>query len=234
MKLSHATGEMLDLIEKAWYRNSKRMVDTFRPIETCAHIIQNTDSAWYKLEPYDAWLYVLDIVPGHMATLHALNLEGKKALDKDLIRAELLTIMRDFNLRRLNVAIPAPVNDIKGILGWLGFIHEGVAREASVFDGVFVDTDLFGLLRREIEHDAIADRQAPRPKRKRRRRRGRRKKKWVTTTTPTESPSSPREESPSSEPPPETGPTARVTQEPPSLPATSQDPASISEGDRHV
>ena len=178
MKLEAADEETLRKIAQAWEKNAKRMQDEDRNFETLAHIIQNTDCQWYQVGHFDAWLYVRDILPGRMATLHALNLEGKRALDKDLIRAELLSIMREFDLRRLNVVVPSPVADLKGVLAWLGFIHEGRLRDFVMFDGRFTDSDMYSLLRREIEHDAIvAVVKEPLKERKtRRRRRSRRRK----------------------------------------------------------
>jgi hypothetical protein len=182
MRLTEATEELLEKLARAWLRAGKRMADEDRPIEVLAHILHETDSTWYQLPGYEAWLYVRDIRQGHMASLHALNLDGKRALDRDLIRRELLLIMRDFDLRRLNVLIPAPVVDVKAILYWLGFEAEGRIRDACVFEGEFTDSEVFGILRRELEHDLIQEVAPPPQKEKKRRRRSRRnrKKKWAS------------------------------------------------------
>lgn len=191
MRLSGADEELLRKLANAWVKNSIRMQDADRPLDVLAFVLQETDSVWYQLGSYDAWLYIRDIVPGRRATLHALNLDGNRAADRDLIRTELLEIMREWDLRRLDVVIPSPVVDLKGLLFWLGFVHEGQLRDAAVFNGEFTDSDIFGLLRREVEHDPISGLAPPPKKDKKRRRRGRRKKnfrkkreKWDSKTTP--------------------------------------------------
>ena len=183
MKLTEATPEVLEKLESAWYRAQKRMEDVDRPIEVLAHVLTQTDSQWYQLKGYDAWLYVRNIVPGRDASLHALNMDGKRALDRDLIRRELLAIMREWDLRRLTAVLPAPVVDLKAILYWLGFEVEGRIRDACVFNQEFTDTEVFGILRRELEHDLIEEIAPPPQKDKRRRRRSRRnrRRKWANS-----------------------------------------------------
>jgi len=184
MRLTEANEETLEKLARAWQRASGRMADEDRPLEVLAHVLHQTDSTWYQLGGYDAWMYIRDIRSGHMASLHALNLDGARALDRDLIRRELLVMMRDFDLRRLNVLMPAPVVDVKAILYWLGFECEGRIRDACLFDGAFTDSEIFGILRRELEHDAIQEVAPPPQKEKKRRRRSRRnrKKKWASKT----------------------------------------------------
>ena len=188
MRLTEATEETLEKLARAWQRAAKRMADEDRPLGVLAHVINQSDSTWYQLAGYDAWMYIRDIKQGHMASLHALNLDGQRALDRDLIRREMLQMMRDFDLRRLNVLVPAPVVDVKAILYWLGFEAEGRIRDACIFDREFADSEIFGILRRELEHDLIQEVAPPPRKEKKRRRRSRRnrKKKWANSKTHSE------------------------------------------------
>jgi hypothetical protein len=184
VKLAEANDELLEKLGNAWTRASKRMADEDRPIEVLAHVLRNTDSQWYQLPGHQSWLYIRNVIPGRMADLHALNLDGQRALDREAIRAELLAIMREYELRRLNVCVPAPVTDVQAILWWLGFEAEGRVRDACVFNEEFTDSIVWGILRRDLEHDLIADVAPPPKKEKKRRRRSRRRnrRKWVNRT----------------------------------------------------
>lgn len=186
MKLEGYTHELLLDLERAWSACMPNMVDRQRTTDYLAWLLSQTDSQWYQIGDHRAWLYVMNIAPGVSADMHALNLDGWDAVDVPAVRQEILEIMREYNLHRLNVVIPAPVGKLHKALNMLGFTKEGRMRGQLIFNGRHTDAVIYGLMRSEVEHDEIKDVAPPPRKRRRRTRRSRRKgaKKWEKETRP--------------------------------------------------
>lgn len=175
MKVETLTNEVAAEIEAAWLRSWSHQPDYAKDWAYVAWLLTQSDMQLYRLDGHSAWIYLTDITPGVEATMHALNLEGQAGVDRPAARKEILSAMREFNLHRLTVTIPAAFHKLNAATKELGFRREGKMREAAIYDGKYVDMNVYGLMRREVEHDEIKSVAPPLRKKRRRRRRSRRK-----------------------------------------------------------
>lgn len=183
MKVDTLTNEVAAEIEAAWTRSWKNQPDYARDWSYVAWLLTQSDMQLYRLEGHRSWIYLTNITPGVEATMHALNLEGQGGVDPPAARQEILNAMREFNLHRLTVTIPAAFHKLNAATKKLGFRREGKMREAAVYDGKYVDMNVYGLMRREVEHDEVKSVAPPLRKKRRRRRRSRRKAEAVGMPT---------------------------------------------------
>lgn len=173
MRITDLTEDLAQDLYVAWEKALELQPDYARSWEYFAHLLLESDSQWYQLDGFKSWIYITGIGDTE-ATLHALNLEGAKALPA--ARQELKLIMSDFNLHRLTAVLPGPPTKLHRAIKFLGFHKEGRMREALVYDGRPADAVIYGILRREVEHDDAAP--PLRPRRRRRRRSRRKENKW--------------------------------------------------------
>lgn len=180
MRIQEMPPELFRQIAQAWMRNAANMPDMNRNLDIMDWALSPNNAAWYQ-GPGNSWIFLTQIEPSHMATMHALNLDGKKVLeDMKQVHALFREAMDEFSLRRLNVVLPSPAVKVAGAAQRVGFRHEGTMREATIFDGKFADLLIFGLLRSEVpdeEKEEESDSGSPPPAPKKRRRRRRRKAK---------------------------------------------------------
>lgn len=172
---------MFSELQKIWKKNAPEMPDTLRDVENLQFLLfeDGGRSQWYILDDddKDVVFFLTNVVPGLSATFYGLNLQEAP---RDLAIKQLREIMREFDLRRLTLTIPAPVVELQRIVTGLGFWPEGRAKDAAIYNGDYTDMDWFGFYRSEVEHGKVAlsgpaavDLDKP----KKRRRRSRRKKK---------------------------------------------------------
>lgn len=177
-KLQDMTLELLELLRAAWQKNGHNMADADRPSEVLDFLLfqDGGDSQWYEVPGHLAWIYVRNVVPGLSADFHALNLEGERAFNVEQVRGLIREIMREYDLRRLTMVLPAPVTQIQAAAVKLGFAIEGRLVDACIYEGQYTDGILMGFYRGNVEKIALSPAARGAPKRRRRRRSRRRKK----------------------------------------------------------
>jgi hypothetical protein len=126
------------------------------------------DSQWYEME--DAWIYIRNVIPGLGADVHFLCPDGLNGSTRSVLK----DVMREYDLRRLTLAVPAPVTALQDEVAKVGFVREGRLRDATFYGGQYADIVLMGFHRSEVEK-GLPLTQAAKGKKKRRRRRSRRK-----------------------------------------------------------
>lgn len=179
MKITRLPVHAVKELEVLWNKNTPYMADADRPIQNLVYLLtsDNGDSQWYVIDDSDVVFFIRNVIPGVSATFGALNLhEANPGKAKD----ELRVIMREFDLRRLTYLIPAPVIKLVRCATRLGFWPEGRMKDAVIYEGKYVDTDVLGFYRSEVEDGrvSVSGPAAVDPgKPKKRRRRSRRKKK---------------------------------------------------------
>ncbi len=182
MKITNMPEGFLKELVIQWEKNSPLMPDADRPVDSLYYLLASDSGAsqWYVLTPdTDVVFYLRGVIPGVSAVFAALNLGDANA---SLVKTELREIMREYDLRRLTLTVPAPVVEITRIAQSLGFWPEGRMKDATVYNGEYTDLDILGFYRSEVEDGKISV-SGPAAvdvgKVKKRRRRSRRKKKKV-------------------------------------------------------
>lgn len=165
-RLEDPDPETRILIIRSWLDSMPRQVDSERNLDALKALWADPGVIWYR-GPGRSFLYLTDLNPGLSASLHALNLDGKRSLKIKEARSVLLSAMNEWSLHKLNALVPSPLLKVGSAVKALGFRHEGRIREVTLFNGLFTDIDFFGLLKTELEGKP--------PKRRRRRRRSRRR-----------------------------------------------------------
>lgn len=164
-KITSLTPEDSRLIAVAWLEALPRQMDMYRSIEALQEAL--AVALWYR-GPGRSYLYLTGIAPSHMASFHALNLDGRKALrDLRAIRQTIKEIMEENELVRLHSTFPTSLTKVRKACKDLGFRHEGTLRKFGYFDGQLVDVHTMSILFEEFDVE---------PPKRRRRRRSRRKK----------------------------------------------------------
>jgi len=176
-KIQDMSVALLQLLRAAWAKNGRHMADADRPPEVLEFLLfqDGGDSQWYEIPGHLAWIYVRNVVPGLSADFHALNLEGEQAFNVEKVRGVVREIMREYDLRRLTMVLPAPVTNVAGAAARLGFQIEGRLVDACIYDGQFADGLVMGFYRGNVEKVALSPAAQAAPKRRRRRRSRRRK-----------------------------------------------------------
>lgn len=96
-------------------------------------------------------LMLTRILPRFDATAH-FTLWDSKAPGREPIFIGMMQLwMKEFNLHRLSVEVPGVHSGVKRMIKRLGFVEEGIRREASIHRDRWVDMTLFGILRSEVE-----------------------------------------------------------------------------------
>lgn len=175
-KITRMTAELYVKLVEAWHKNSVRMCDADRGLETLEYRLFNDGrTVWYQ-GPGQSWMYISEIAYGGNANLHVLNLDGQAAVQVDKVRPILQEMFREHALQRMSIWIPSPLVRIAHAAQQIGFTPEGRLRDAAIYSGRLVDVEIFGLVRSEIEED-----KKPSKKRKRTRRGRRRTKAKLST-----------------------------------------------------
>lgn len=172
------TLELLELLRAAWAKNGHNMADADRPPEVLDFLLfqDGGDSQWYQVPNHLAWIYVRNVAPGLSADFHALNLEGEAAFNLEQVRGIIREIMREYDLRRLTMVLPAPITHIQAAAAKLGFQIEGRLIDACLYEGKYTDAVLMGFYRGSVEKVALSYAAQAAPKRRRRRRSRRHKR----------------------------------------------------------
>lgn len=179
MKLTELNQEMYEELKQLWTNTDPERPDMERGKELLDHMLFDDGGAsiWYIVPPSGVFI-ITNINPGFGANITPVALY---AVDAETAKAELRSVMREYDLRRITANVPAPIHAVLRNLKQIGFAEEGILRDGTVYDSVFTNAVILGLHRSEVE----AERPLPiagdagkdvGKKRRRRRRRSRRRK----------------------------------------------------------
>jgi hypothetical protein len=186
MKLTaeHFTQEIYHELSQLWSNTDPERPDYERGIELLDHMLFDDGGAsvWYVVPPSGVFV-LTDIKPGFGANFTPVALY---TVDAETAKAELRSVMREYDLRRLTAFAPAPILAGQRNLHQLGFVEEGRLRDGTTYDSSFTDMVVLGLHRSSVEYEVPLPIAGPAgrdvgKKRRRRRRRSRRKKKVTET-----------------------------------------------------
>lgn len=148
-------------IKELWVKASKYPVlfsdSTGGKFEPFYWTLVNPMSIWFEVRSSLSrdgplgLLYLTDIHPGIDATAH-FTFWDKRAVGREpliLFIAEWL--MDHFNLMRLGTAIPPYQKGVVRFVERLGFVKEGEARDATLYNGEVWPLIMFGMTRRDLD-----------------------------------------------------------------------------------
>jgi hypothetical protein len=171
--------EIYEEILHLWNNTDPERPDGERGQELLEHMLFDDGGAsvWYIVPPSGVFA-VTNLKPGFGANILPVALY---TVDAETAKAELRSVMREYDLRRLTAFVPSPILAVQRNLKQIGFTEEGRLRDGTTYDFGFTDLVVFGLHRSDVEQVALpiagpAGRDVGKPRR-RRRRRSRRKKK---------------------------------------------------------
>jgi len=176
MKLAEFSLDWYRPLEKAWLELAPKREDAARNAEMLAYLLfEDGSTHFYQVPNHDAWFYLRNIIPRLSAEFFFLSLEP--LLSKRDTKLAMQEAMREFDLRRLTLTVPAPVNP--KFYQSLGFVQEGRLRDSTIYNDDYCDVIVLGFHRSEVEKNALAltDVAKVDKKTRKRRRRSRRKKK---------------------------------------------------------
>ncbi len=178
MKLTQIDQEIYTELLQLWTNTDPERPDIERGKEVLDHMLFDDGGAsvWYIVPPTGMFI-ITNIEPGIGANITPIALY---TVDAETAKAELRSVMREYDLRRITASIPAPIHSVQLNLLRIGFAREGALRDGTVYDKAFTDQVIFGLHRSEVEALPLPIAgpagQDVGKKRRRRRRRSRRKK----------------------------------------------------------
>lgn len=157
----------MDLFRQLWdWWSAEALSDEMKGQDPFKYMLCETDDIpWYLVDSTVFVVYKLR--PGWDAEMLTLNLDK---VNRDRGVEEINNIFLEHELQRITLPVPHPVRKTARAAHRLGFKMEGRLHNATFYEGIFQDLDLFGAHR-----EAFADGGSPSPTV--RRRRGSRKKK---------------------------------------------------------
>jgi hypothetical protein len=163
-----------------WLNTDSERPDAERGQALLDHLLFDDGGAsvWHIVPPTGVFV-LTKVVPGFAANITPIALY---TVDAETAKAELRSVMREYDLRRIQCLVPAPVHAVRKNLKQIGFAEEGTLRDGTIYNDFYADAVVMGLHRSEVEAET------PLPtagkagsdvgkKRRRRRRRSRRKKR---------------------------------------------------------
>ena len=187
MKLTQLNQETYNELEQLWNKTDPERPDMERGKELLDHMLFDDGGAsiWYVVPPSGVFI-ITNIKPGFGANITPVALY---TVDAEAAKAELRSVMREYDLRRITAIVPAPIHAVLRNLKQIGFAEEGILRDGTVYDSVFTNSVIFGLHRSEVEAEkplpiaGDAGKDVGKKRRRRRRRSRRRKAKGNNGTT---------------------------------------------------
>lgn len=187
MRITQLDQETFLELRQLWLNTDPERPDTERGEGLLEYLLFDDGGAsvWYVVPPSGVFV-ISNIRPGFAANFTPVALY---TVDAEKAKAELRSVMREYDLRKLNAVVPAPVHAVAHNLRQIGFAEEGRLRDGVIYDTLFTDAVVLGLHRSEVENEKptpIAGKAAKdvgkkrRRRRRRSRRRGKRKGKTKT------------------------------------------------------
>jgi hypothetical protein len=179
MKLTKLDQDTYLELSQLWENTDPERPDGERGAELLSHMLFDDGGAsvWYVVPPSGVFV-LTNIQPGFGANITPVALY---TVDAETAKAELRSVMREYDLRRITAFVPAPILAVQKNLHQIGFAEEGRLRDGTTYDLDFTDLVVLGLHRSEVERIPLPIAgpagQDVGKKRRRRRRRSRRKKK---------------------------------------------------------
>lgn len=114
------------------------------------HLTQRRDA--YFLQVGDIGLiYFTQILPEFQGQINIIFWDKKLSKDRaSYVKEACQLVMDQFELIRIAAAVPLPCKPVGKLLLRAGFQQEGYLRKALVYDGTFVDVELFSLMKEDI------------------------------------------------------------------------------------
>ena len=114
--------------------------------------ILSPTSVVLETEDHNAILYMYDLIPDHVAEIHAVFFDKQLSRRAPVLMDCLTWAFVNFNLQRLEASIPVFAMTLCRVLEKkLHFTREGVLRKRAKCNGRFCDLIIFSLLREEHE-----------------------------------------------------------------------------------
>jgi len=156
----------MDLFRQLWdWWDMESLSDDLKGHDPFKYMLCETeDIPWYLVD--NTVFVVYKIRPGWDAEMLTLNLPR---VDRVRGLQEINNIFREYDLQRITLPLPHPVRKTARAAHRLGFKMEGRLKDATTFEGIFQDLDLFGAHRREFLEGQISQ-PVDKPRRRRRRR----------------------------------------------------------------
>jgi len=156
----------MDLFRQLWrWWEDEPLSDELKGQDPFRYMLCETDDVpWYLVD--DTVFVVYKLRPGWDAEMLTLNLHK---VDRSLGYQELHNIFSEYDLQRITLPVPHPIRKTARAAHRLGFTMEGRLRDATFYEGIFQDLDLFGAHRSGYEDSGPVS-ETIRSGRKRRRR----------------------------------------------------------------
>ena len=140
-----------------------QMVQPFRTVfsdltrgdaENFVHAITHPASLWFEVWEDQmlvgiAWMTDINLVTDSSA--HLLFFDRHPAEKRDVCMALIKWVFRNYPLHRISAHVPHMYHATLRLVQAMGFVPEGVKREAVLIRGSWVDIHMFGLTRSEVE-----------------------------------------------------------------------------------
>lgn len=157
----HNLGLTAEKTRELWIKASKYPVlfsdCTEGKFEPFYWTLNNPVSIWFEVRSAEngadplGLLYLTDVHPGIDATAHFTFWDKRVAGREPLILFVAEWIMDRFNLMRIGTAVPPYQKGVVRFVKRLGFVQEGVARDATLYDGKAWPLIMFGMTRQDLD-----------------------------------------------------------------------------------
>ena len=142
MKITEMNLDLAKKLMNWWIETGDARVDEAKDPDMLYNSFFDNGVTQFYTVP-GALLMATNINPTAGAILYELGLLGE-SYDVVEVKNELISIVREYDLKRLTFACPSCVNAYSNILKPLGFKFEGRMKFAGTYNGKLCDIDLYG------------------------------------------------------------------------------------------
>lgn len=151
LKFYEKSKDLKTIFSKEFFGDFEKFTSTFFTKSVNDEI--TPQGLFWLVDDFVGMFYVTDIYPGIDAQCHYLFFDKKHRGRENLAKDMLKYLFNEFKFHRLSIELPNYASDsTRRFIQNIGFHYEGKKVKSTILNGVWYDTNLYGLLRDEKQN----------------------------------------------------------------------------------
>lgn len=150
-KFYEKSKDLKTIFSKEFFGDFEKFCNTFFTRDSNGKI--TPQGLFWLVDDYVGMFYITDIYPEIDAQCHYLFFDKKHYGREDLAKQMLKYLFDTFKFHRLSIELPNYASDTtRRFIQNIGFHYEGKKVKSAILNGVWYDSNLYGLLRDESKN----------------------------------------------------------------------------------
>lgn len=147
-KFYEKSKDLKTIFSKEFFGDFEKFCNTFFTRDASGKLVPQ--GLFWLVDDYVGMFYLTDIYPGVDAQCHYLFFDKKHYGREELAKEMLKYLFTTFKFHRLSIELPNYASDsTRRFIQNVGFHYEGKKVKSTILNGVWYDTNLYGLLKDE-------------------------------------------------------------------------------------